>query len=147
MRGTYLDDRLAAIAGLAPAELARRIEQLPPVAVWMVDRGRIGPLAPTAGPNPTRQALAAALADDDVILLTLQLLDTSSLRLVLVLAARDGQMERGAIDHIALLGPPPATCTNDSSTPALMASPPTRWASTCGCSARAPPTGSAPRHG
>ncbi len=99
MRGTFIDDRLAAIAGLAPDELARRIEQIAPVAAWLVDRGRLGQRSFSANQEPSRRTLAAVLADEDVMVLILQLLDSASLQLVVLLAAHGGSLDPAAVER------------------------------------------------
>lgn len=99
MRKSQADDRLQAIAKLSADELARRLEQLPPVAAWLLNRGRLSFATEAAGRTPTRRALAEALADSDVIALTLRLLDPASFQLVLVLAIHGGHLDRARLDH------------------------------------------------
>lgn len=92
MIADVVDDRSAAIAALDGDELARRIAVQPHVAAWSVGTGPLRVWLGSSTRNPGRRQLAAALANPHVIRLTIELLDTASLQLLVVVATHGGSL-------------------------------------------------------
>ncbi len=93
------NDRLAAIAKLPPAELARLLVLQPHVAAWCLGTGTlIRLMRPMAG-RPDRARLAAALASPESIRLTLLMLEPAALQLISVATSQRGVLSRETVDR------------------------------------------------